>query len=155
MALNFSFEIVSVTEAPLMTRQERHRPVVLIVDDERIIADTLATVLARNGFAPCVAYDARSALEIASVIPPEVLISDVVMPGMNGVELAINVMREVPDCKVLLFSGQVITVDLLAEAWAEGHRFVTLEKPIHPTELLVAIAESLAGIEPYMSFESL
>jgi DNA-binding NtrC family response regulator len=85
----------------------------------------------------------KSALEIARVIPPELLLSDVVMPEMTGIELAIAVVQSVPDCKVLLFSGQAATVNLLADARAAGHDFTTLRKPIHPTDLLACITGSL------------
>lgn len=145
MSPKLKCEVVPLMQVFLDTQREQHRPVVLIVDDERTIADTLAVILAKNGFHPLVAYDGESALKIASVRPPQLLISDVVMTGMNGIELAVALIRSVPDCKVLLFSGQAATMDLLAHASAEGHRFTTLSKPVHPTELLAHVEECLAG----------
>jgi CheY-like chemotaxis protein len=65
------------------------------------------------------------------------------MPGMSGIDLAIAIRQAVPDCKVLLFSGQAATADLLADAREAGHNFTTLEKPIHPKDLLAYISESL------------
>jgi DNA-binding NtrC family response regulator len=141
-------EIVPVANVPLPDGAEDRRPVVLVVDDERVIADTLAAILSQSGFAPLVAYNGKSAMEIARVIPPELLISDVVMPGMTGIELAIALVGAVPDCKVLLFSGQASTVDLLVDARAAGHNFTTLAKPIHPTELLANISRCLEVEEP-------
>ncbi len=117
------------------------QPVVLVVDDERVIADTLAAILEISGYAAMVAYDGPSALEIAEVIPPDLLISDVVMPGMSGVELAMALSQSVPDCKVLLFSGQAATLDLLSAARAAGHDFPALTKPVHPRAMLCHIAE--------------
>ncbi|MGC2163208.1 MAG: response regulator [Silvibacterium sp.] len=143
MSEELSFEAVPLAEVPLGRPTERYRPVVLVVDDEHVIADTLAAILSINGFAPLVAYNGKSALEIANVIPPELLISDVVMPGMSGIELAIALVETLPACKVLLFSGQASTMDLLAEARADGHHFTALTKPVHPTELLARISESL------------
>jgi DNA-binding response OmpR family regulator len=138
-------EIVPLTEA-----LEAHdgktgapRPVVLIVDDERVIADTLTAIFNNNGFAALTAYDGKSALELASLIPPDLLITDVMMPGMNGIDLAIAVEALLPDCKILLFSGQASTTDLLARARTLGHDFTTLSKPVHPTELLKRASESL------------
>jgi len=61
------------------------------------------------------------------------------MPEINGIELAILLKREVPTCKVLLFSGQVGAQDLIREAKEEGHDFVLIQKPIHPTALVAAI----------------
>jgi len=119
------------------------RPVVLVVDDESIIADTLAEILTRSGYDGVAAYDADSALETALLKPPEMLITDVVLPGMSGIELAITVRRIFPDCRVILFSGQASTADLLAAAREEGHHFTLLNKPLHPQDLLHRISEDL------------
>jgi DNA-binding response OmpR family regulator len=119
------------------------RPVVLVVDDESAIADTLTEILSRSGYAAMAAYDGNDALECALLTPPELLITDVVLPGMSGIELAITVRRVFPDCKVLLFSGQASTADLLASAKREGHQFTLLSKPLHPKEFLACVADSL------------
>jgi CheY-like chemotaxis protein len=89
------------------------------------------------------AYDGYSALEAALLAPPELLITDVVLPGMSGIELAITIRRVFPDCKILLFSGQASTADLLAAAKREGHQFTLLSKPLHPIDLLARVAENL------------
>jgi DNA-binding response OmpR family regulator len=120
-----------------------HRPTVMVVDDESSIADTLAEILTRSGYTAVAAYDADSALETALLTPPEMLITDVVLPGTNGIDLAIHMRRIFPDCKIILFSGQASTADLLAAANREGHQFVLLSKPVHPTDLLARISESL------------
>lgn len=120
-----------------------HRPSVLVVDDESIIADTLAEILSRSGYATTTAYDAETALESALLIPPEMLVTDVALPGMSGIDLAIAIKRIFPDCKVILFSGQASTVDLLAAANRDGHHFTLLTKPVHPADLLSRISDSL------------
>jgi DNA-binding response OmpR family regulator len=120
-----------------------YRPVVLVVDDESAIADTLTEILSRSGYAAMTAYDGNDALETALMTPPEMLITDVILPGMSGVELAITVRRIFPDCKILLFSGQASTADLLTTAKREGHHFTLLSKPVHPRELLACVAEAL------------
>lgn len=137
-----------MAEVPQPPDADAVRPVVLVVDDEPVIADTLAIILSRNGFAAFVAYDGRSALEMASVIPPDLLVSDVMMPGMTGIDLAIALVEKVKDCKILLFSGQASTMDLLAEARDAGYDFATLTKPIHPKELLARIAGCMKLHEP-------
>jgi CheY-like chemotaxis protein len=119
------------------------RPVVLVVDDESAIADTVTEILSRSGYAAMTAYDASEALEIALQTPPEMVITDVILPGMNGIELAVKIRRIFPECKILLFSGQAATVDLLATASSSGHHFNLLSKPIHPRDLLLKVAESL------------
>jgi DNA-binding response OmpR family regulator len=146
MAKKFRFPVVPLSEIAqkgLTPQMNPVLPVVLIVDDESLIADTLAAILARSGYAALTAYDGMSALEIAQTIPPQMVITDVYMPGMNGIDLAIAIREACPDCKVLLFSGQASTMDLLASARNAGHEFSVLTKPIHPTELLARISECL------------
>jgi len=121
---------------------------VLIVDDEKVIADTLSIILSNSGFSTMTAYDGITALELARAVTPDLLITDVVMPGMTGVELAIIVKQTIPGCKVLLFSGQAATVDLLEKARHDGHDFTTLTKPIHPTDMLRRISECLETRQP-------
>ena len=125
-----------------------YRPVVLVVDDESVIADTLAEILSRSGYTAIAEYDGDSALETALLTPPEMLITDVVLPGMTGIELAISVRRIYPDCKIILFSGQASTADLLASARAEGHHFTLLNKPLHPQDLLLRVSEGLKSNRP-------
>lgn len=131
-----------VSEAPSFHEHGlRHR--ILVVDDESSIADTITTILSMNGYAAMAAYDGDEALEAALVTPPHMLITDVVLPGMNGVELAITVQRVFPDCKIILFSGQASTVDLLTAAGGEGHHFTLLSKPVPPERLLAMVKEKL------------
>lgn len=138
------FDVVSLADVPQGDAAYlKERPVILIVDDERVIADTLSIILSKSGFDTHTAYDGPSALDIALEVTPNLLISDVVMPGMSGVDLAITLADAIPQCKVLLFSGQAATVDLLEKARLTGHNFTTLSKPIHPTDLLKRISECL------------
>ena len=125
-----------VLENTTINGPKGYRHVVLVVDDESAIADTLAEILNRTGYAAMPVYDAESALETALVMPPEMLITDVMLPGESGIELAIKVRRIFPDCRILLFSGQAATSDLLMSARRSGHSFELLSKPVHPKDLL-------------------
>ena len=60
---------------------------------------------------------------------PAIVLSDVIMPGLNGIENGIKIREIVPTCKIILFSGQAATVDLLEKARERGHRFDILAKP--------------------------
>ncbi|HEY6377052.1 MAG TPA: response regulator, partial [Edaphobacter sp.] len=84
----------------------------------------------------------KAALDLARTTPPALLITDVIMPGMTGIELAIMLLEAIPACKVLLFSGQAATLDLLAAARDMGHDFSILSKPVHPTDMLRRVRES-------------
>ena len=109
---------------------------VLVADDERVIADTLSMILNQSGFETRVAYSGEQAVEIAGEFHPEMLISDVIMVGVNGIDAAIEIRRMLPEIKVLLFSGQAATADLLEKARARGYDFEILAKPVHPQDLL-------------------
>src|ERR1035437_5471062 len=81
-------------------------PRVLIVDDECVIADSLALILNQNGFDATAVYSGEAAVETAVTFNPDVLISDVVMGEMNGIELALRVSVLLPGCRVILISGR-------------------------------------------------
>lgn len=108
----------------------------LIADDERIIADTLGLILNQNGFEAATVYGGQKAVETARVFQPDVFLADVVMPGMSGIEAAIQISDIIPGCRVVLLSGQAATADLLRDARVRGHEFEILLKPVHPTQLL-------------------
>ena len=128
-----------------------HRPSVLVVDDESAIADTVTEILSRSGYSATAAYDGNEALETALLTPPEMLITDVVLPGMSGIELAITIKRIFPDCRILLFSGQAATADLMANAREAGHHFTLLSKPVHPRDLLTSVAAMLKPRDVHVS----
>jgi DNA-binding NtrC family response regulator len=113
-----------------------YKPRILIVDDEKNIADTLAMVFKIKGHESLAVYSAESAVEAIESFEPDVVLSDVIMGKMTGVDLAIYLSKARPDCKITLFSGQTDTANLLAEANRKGHAFRLLAKPIHPERLL-------------------
>jgi DNA-binding NtrC family response regulator len=112
---------------------------IFVVDDEFIIASTLATILQRNGFDAVFFTEPLAVLPAAREKAPDLLITDVMMPGLSGIDLAIALKQELPKCKVLLFSGQAATANLLEASRLKGHDFELLSKPIHPTEFLKKI----------------
>lgn len=109
---------------------------IFVVDDEVTISETLAFILSRNGFIVSSFTDPLKALDRVPSRPPDVLLTDVVMPHLSGIDLAIQIREKCPACKILLFSGQAETVDLLGAAREQGHDFSLLSKPVHPLELL-------------------
>ncbi len=120
-------------------QSSRPKPRVLVVDDEHVIADTLAIILNQHGFDASPVYTGTGAVEMAREVKPDLVISDVIMPDMNGIEAAINIRGFLPSCKILLFSGQAATADLLETARAQGHEFEILAKPVHPQDLLAKL----------------
>jgi CheY-like chemotaxis protein len=109
---------------------------VFVVDDEPMIRNTVAAILSHEGYEAVPFADGTTALSAAAVRSPDLLITDVMMPEMDGVELAIHFRNLYPECKVLVFSGHASTLDLLADARLRGYDLELLAKPIHPVELL-------------------
>jgi len=113
---------------------------VLVIDDEQYVADTLVMVLEQSGLQATAAYDADSALKKAESFRPTVVISDVIMPGTNGIEVCQEIHAKFPNCHIFLFSGQAATNELVREAYARGVTWELLAKPIEPEDLLARLA---------------
>jgi len=84
--------------------EQQAKPRVLVADDERVIADTLAIILNQAGFDATAVYSGEKAVEMAQILRPDMLISDVIMTDLNGIDAAIQIRAMLPDCKILLFS---------------------------------------------------
>jgi YesN/AraC family two-component response regulator len=91
-----------------------------------------------------VAFDGLEGYEVARRNKPDLIISDIAMPRLNGVEMAIKVTDELGTVKILLISGQAVTVALLQQAQARGYSFDWLVKPVHPMALLNKVESMLA-----------
>ena len=113
--------------------ETKTKPKVLVVDDERVIADTLAMILNQSGFEARAVYSGEGALELVPTFLPDMLISDVIMADLNGIDAAIRIRALLPRIKI---SGQAATADLLEKARAQGYEFEILAKPVHPQDLL-------------------
>ena len=124
------------------TKSKRKKPTGLVVDDERLIADTMTEILKRSGFHAVCAYDGQSALELAIQRTPDYVVTDVVMPHMNGVQLAIAIRKALPATEILLLSGQAGIADILDRARKDGYSFELIAKPIHPEKLLRRLNET-------------
>ena len=124
--------------------ENRVKPKVLVVDDERVIADTLAMILNQSGFDAKAVYSGEKAVELASTFTPDMLITDVIMADLNGIDAAIRIRGLMPKIKILLFSGQATTRELLRDAHKQGNSFPLLQKPVQPSITLLSM-EVLAG----------
>src|SRR5206468_974328 len=78
------------------------RPKVLVVDDEAVIADTLTKILTMHGFEATALYSGESALEWIETFRPDIVLSDVVMHRVDGVEAAVRIRELHPECRVIL-----------------------------------------------------
>jgi CheY-like chemotaxis protein len=123
-------------------------PRVFVVDDEPVISSTLAAILKQHGYSARAFTSPLEALVAARSSAPDLLISDVAMPGISGIDLAIQMKAQYPECKILLFSGQAATQDLLEDARNQGHDFQLLEKPVPPSTMLLTVG-ALAMESPF------
>jgi CheY-like chemotaxis protein len=121
------------------------RPKILVVDDERLLADTTAAILRHAGFETRIAYDGFVALEVAGSFRPDYILTDIMMPAMNGVELAIAITKMYPVTKILLFSGQAGISEILEQSKAKGFEFPLLAKPVHPAKLIEGLRKLKDG----------
>ena len=112
---------------------------VMVVDDEPVVADTILEILKEEGIDGFAFSSGHDALTWFPRINPDAVIMDVVMPGISGIAAAIEMRKQSPACRVILFSGQTSTADLLSEARKQGHQFEVLEKPIKPEVLLAQL----------------
>jgi DNA-binding response OmpR family regulator len=122
-----------------------HVPRVFVVDDEPVIASTVAAILRMHGFSANFFTSPTEALTAARATSPDLLISDVEMPGFSGIDLAIQMKTQYPTCKVLLLSGRPASWDQMEAARAAGHEFDLLLKPVLPTDLLSEIWKKMGS----------
>lgn len=117
---------------------------ILVVDDEILVADTLGIIFQKKGFDCKVSYNGTEAVACSENFCPELLLCDITMPGMNGLEVVANVTTRWPDCRVLLMTGDYINLKS-ARKWAHGHGAPSriLTKPVLPARLLEEAHELL------------
>ncbi len=142
MSPAMNFPVVPIDEALAAIPPQA---VVMIVDDERVIADTLGAIFRASGYTVLTAYDGAEALEKSEgqQVDSADHGRDDAGDGRDR-SGAIALRAAMPKCRVLLFSGQAATMDLLKGARLAGHDFDVLSKPVHPKEMLARAAECLA-----------
>lgn len=120
---------------------------ILVVDDERAIADSLGEIIESAGYEVRAAYSGEQAIAVAQEFCPAILLTDVLMPERNGFEIALEIKKSCPECRLLLFSGQAATAELAQRFGPtftkRGYRFELLPKPLHPAALLTKLEDSL------------
>ena len=121
-----------------MTEQDANLRV-LVVDDDMRVADSIVQILVKSGYTAVGAYSAETAMKMAEKLNPHVVISDLVMGPVSGIELAIHIREHHPDCRVLLISG-ITTPPAHAGAGVQGAKLGFMSKPVDPARLLEFVA---------------
>ncbi len=116
---------------------------VLIADDETSVRKLAGAILAQSGYEVLEAKDASEALEIAARTPPDVLVTDILMPGMSGPELILRLKEQGAVERFLLISGY--PGDALDNLHGLHERVPFLQKPFTAERLLAKIRETLGG----------
>ncbi len=111
---------------------------VAVVDDEHIVADTLAEILNNHGFQAKALYSGESAVDEVEVFRPQIILSDVRMGGIDGVEAAIRIRKLHPECRIILFTASPVRHSIHARIDLLGFEFI--ERPLHPQEVLALLA---------------
>jgi DNA-binding response OmpR family regulator len=129
-----------------VTRQTHHQSGlnVLVVDDDPVIASTLAQILQLQGFEAQHYVNPLEALQTAAQLKPDILISEVLLPELSGVELANRLKAVCPECKILLFSAHPDTAKAQLEGLDGVHDFHFLAKPVRPEILLAQISSLMS-----------
>jgi len=118
---------------------------VLVVDDDRLVADTLTLIFAKNGFDAKAAYSADQALQCAREFIPHLLLCDVTMPGKDGLALVHDITRELPACRIIVLTGFYSNLKSVGEQARKLSRPLgVLTKPCQPSDLLREAAALLA-----------
>jgi CheY-like chemotaxis protein len=121
---------------------------VLVVDDDRLVADTLRLVFLANGFESEACYTAANGLQMAKSFVPELMLCDVTMPGEDGIQLAAQVFQELPKCQMIMLTAYLSkSASLELEALSRKRPLKILNKPCRP-ELLIEQAVELLRARP-------
>lgn len=124
---------------------------ILIVDDDPAITETLSVIFEKHGYQVRCAHSAETAIEIIARWEPDLAILDVMLPQMNGIDLAMVLKANRPACHLVLFSGHAGTPALMEEAAKRGNMFEILAKPVHPLFMLDFVASLFADVPTRMT----
>ncbi len=113
---------------------------VLIVDDEQSIRETLSEFLKEEGHDVIVAADVQSAIAAVGKNPPDVVVTDIILPGVTGVTLLKQLRQHAPQVQVVMITGEP-TVDTATEAVRQG-AFDYLPKPVSRDRLKAVVASA-------------
>jgi CheY-like chemotaxis protein len=127
----------------LLSSPDRVR--VLVVDDEGAIADLLAKILRDHGFDALPEYSAKGAVVAAERFGPDVLITDIVMPGINGIDLAEWFSKAQPACRIILTSANLHHFDSSYLSFEHAQEIAYVPKPVLIPELVELLTRKSAA----------
>jgi CheY-like chemotaxis protein len=127
-------------------QNQRQTRRILVVDDDHLVADTLALIFQKNGFEALATYSGEGALECLPGFSPDLLLCDITMPGMDGLKLVQQVSRQLPSCRIIVLTGFYSNVEPVRhQSQKLSHPVGIFMKPCQPTELLRQAKSLLAS----------
>jgi len=118
---------------------------ILVVDGERVFALAFSAILKDQGYEVATAFSGEEAVAMAPGLSPDLLVTDVQMGAMNGVEVATYITELLPECKVLFLSGAAPIWEVLAAA-PQRLIYSFMSKAVHPLDFLNAIAYMTSAV---------
>ena len=112
-------------------------PKILVIDDQHLIANTLAQILNQHGYDAAPVYSGEEALQQANRFEPDVVLSDVRMHKLDGIQTCRLIQIFHPHCRVILFSASAINDE--EQATIDDCGFEFLRRPLHPTDVLTQL----------------
>jgi DNA-binding response OmpR family regulator len=126
-------------EGPL--RQDR---VVYVVDDELVLADTIAEILRHEGFEVRTFYDGADVMAHTPELPPDIVVTDYLMPVVNGLVLAEWLKARFPQCRIIMLSGNMHLMPEHVANVPEKLGLTLIAKPISPLKLVAIVKGEVA-----------
>ena len=119
------------------------KPLLMILDDDNAVRHTWTIIFRQQGYEVVPVDHGEAAIDAARDRAPDLLLADIRLPDMTGIEAAQRVLEVAPTCRVLLISGDGESSEALDQARAHGISFEVLPKPISPPDLIKRIADRL------------
>jgi DNA-binding response OmpR family regulator len=126
---------------------------ILVIDDDHAVRGAMQLLLQAEGFEVVVASDGNNGILTAQANTPDLVIVDLFMPGMTGVDTIRAIRERIPRVPIIAVSGVLASsadssADSLSSAALTGADF-TLHKPFRPNELLKAVRRSMGALQAY------
>jgi DNA-binding response OmpR family regulator len=125
---------------------------ILVIDDDHAVRGAMQLLLQAEGFDVVVASDGTNGIETAQANTPDLVIVDLFMPGMTGVDTIRAIRERIPRVPIIAISGvlasSTASADSLSSAALTGAD-LTLHKPFRPNELLKAVRRSMGPLQAY------
>ena len=117
---------------------------ILVVDDDVALAEMIGIVLEAEGFSVTDVYDGAKALDEFHTVAPDLVLLDLMLPGIDGIEIARQIRRE-SDVPIVMLTARSDTADVVAGLEAGADDYVP--KPFKPKELVARVRARLRGRE--------